>query len=1063
MKRISISLLALVLATILRGQVTSEILGTVTDESGAVIASAKITARAVATGLTYSATSGEAGQFRMPLLPPGKYEVTIEKQGFAKLVLPDVELQLNQRADIPAKLRVSTAAETVTVTGEVPLVNTTNAEVGVNFDSRRIAELPLAPNSNILNAALSVPGVSQLSSGNSGFAAGGVSFSVNGMRTRSNNFMVDGTDSNSPSVGGLLQEINNPDTVGEFRVITNQFAPEYGRAAGSVVNIVTKSGTNQFHGSAFWKHNDNKLNSRSNLDKRVFPRAPWRIENQVAATVGGPVIKNKTFFFGSIMRWTDRQFASGSNITGAPTEAGKALLQPFASTRPALAAVLKYLPAAQTGTGQTIGVNLGGQNLTIPVGTLSGAQPGLLNAWQWMVKGDHRFSDKHSLSTRLLWDDREQISGQSVPPGLTSQSPAKRINANIGVNSTFTASMFNEFRVSFGRFTSASLAADKSALEIPSIEVTQLGLTGFNAANARTAIGLAVNLPQSQALNNYQLANNFSLLRGSHSMKFGIDFRRQDQNQDFNPTTRGRLQYQTLQDVADDIPNVQSINSFLPGVPNWQGYKYYDYFFYVQDEWRLKPNFTLTYGIRYESPGNAVDFLRNINNQVLALNNNNPGFRMDDPPKRDLNNWAPRVGFNWRLPNMGFLTGDNKTVLRGGYSRTYDLIFNNIVLNIFSSFPFTLVTNFPARAANGFTNVQNIATGRVPAALPANPLQVTRTIVNPTYRAPLAEQFSFQIQRELARNWALTAGYVGTKGTALFMSLDGNPTVAGNNANGTIRVNPARGIIRERANASSSSYHSLQLSLEKRLSQNFSLGTHYTWSTFIDDQSEIFNSSVAGEVAVSQDSFNRKAERGRSTYDRPHRWSSNFTYELPYMRDQKGLAGHVLGGWTVSGFLTFQSGSPFSALAGIDPGFRLSGIDSLIGQSIRPNVVGSASGTVESLFANRGAQVNELTPTSVTNYAPNLFRLPTATSPLGNAGRNILRSDGINNLDLAINKSVKLPWESHMFNLRFDFYNLTNSRDFGIPEARINNAGFMNQWNTNGGNRRITGTLRYVF
>lgn len=1042
--------ISFVWALTLSGQTTAEILGTVTDETGAVMAGAKITVRNLQTGIANSTTSGDQGQFRFPLLQPGKYEVSIEKSGFSRLVLPDVEIQLNERANIPAKLKVSATQETVTVTGEVPLVNTTNAEVGVNFDSKRIAELPLAPNSNILNAALSVPGVSQLSSGNSTFAAGGVSFSVNGMRTRSNNFMVDGTDSNSPSVGGLLQEINNPDTVGEFRVITNQFAPEYGRAAGSVVNIVTKSGTNQFHGSVFWKHNDNKLNSRSNLDKRVFPRAPWRIENQVAATIGGPIVKNRTFFFGSLMRWTDREFASGSSIGGAPTEAGKALLRPFTTGRPALAAVLDNLPAAQSGTGQTIPATIGGQALTIPVGTLAGAQPARLDAWQWMAKGDHRFNDKHSLSSRILADDRTQISGQSVPPGLTSLAPTKRMNLNAGLTSTLSSSMFNEFRASFSRFKSETTASDAKALTIPSLEVNQLGLTAFNAASTRTAIGLAVNLPQAQVLNNYQLVNNFSILRGTHNVKMGVDLRRQDQSQDFNPTVRGRLQYQTLQDVIDDVPNVQSINSFLPGVPRWQGYKYYDYFFYVQDEWRLRSNFTLTYGVRYESPGNAVDFLKRINDKVVSLNNNNPDFRMDPVPARDTNNWAPRVGFNWRAMN--------KTVVRGGYSRTYDLIFNNIVLNVFSSFPFTLVTNFPARSANGFQKVQDIATGRVVPAV-ANPLQITRTIVNQSYRAPAAEQFSMQIQRELANNWAATVGYVGTKGTALFTSLDGNPTVPVNNANGTIRVNPARGIIRERANASSSTYHSLQTSLEKRLSKNFSMGTHYTWSTFIDDQSEIFNASTAGEVAVSQDSFNRRAERARSTYDRPHRWSTNFTIESPFLREQKGVAGHILGGWTASGFVTLQSGSPFSPLAGIDPGFRLAGIDSLIGSSIRPNATGTAISGVklESLFAQRGAQATG-------NFAPNLFSLPTAASPLGNAGRNLLRSDGINNVDLAINKSIKLGFaEDHAFNLRFDFYNLTNSRDFGIPEARINNGGFLNQWNTNGGRRRVTFTLRYVF
>ena len=1065
MRRLVNFLFVLAWATSLYAQTTAEILGTVTDESGAVIVSAKITARNTATGIVSTTTSGENGQFRFPLLQPGIYDVTIEKAGFAKLIRTKVEIQLTERANIPAQLRVSTSQEVITVTGEVPLLNTTNAEVGVNFDAQRIRNLPLAPNSNILNAALSVPGVSQLSAGNSGFAAGGVSFSVNGMRTRSNNFVVDGTDSNSPSVGGLLQEINNPDTVGEFRMITNQFAAEYGRAAGSVVSIVTKSGTNSLHGTAYWRHNDNKLNSRSNLDKRIFTKAPWRIENQFAGTFGGPIVKNKTFFFGSILRWTDRQFASGANITGAPTEAGKALLRPFAATRPALGAVLDFLPAAQSGTGQTVSASIAGQNLSIPVGTLAGAQPALLNDWQWMLKGDHRFNDKHSLTSRILVDTRESISGQSVPPGLTSQSPAKRYNANFGVTSTLTASIFNEFRVGFGRFNSATQAADARALSIPSFEVTQLGLTGFNAATSRTALGLALNLPQAQVLNNYQIMNNFSVLRGSHNMKMGIDFRRQEQNQDFNPTIRGRLQYQTLQDVIDDTPNVQTINSFLPGVPRWQGYKYYDYFFFWQDEWRVKPNFTLTYGLRYESPGNAVDFLNKTNEKVLALNNNNPAYKMDRLPARDINNLAPRIGFNWRLPKMGFITGQDKMVVRGGYSRTYDLIFNNIVLNVFSSFPFTVVTNFPARSANGFQKVQDIATGRTLASV-TNPNFITRTIVNPTYRAPIAEQFSFQVQRQLSQTWALTTGWVGTKGTALFMSLDGNPTVPGNNANGTIRVDPTRGIIRERANSSSSVYHSWQTSVEKRLSNNFSLGAHYTWSTFIDDQSEIFNASVAGEVAVSQDSFNRKAERARSTYDRPHRFTANFTWEVPFMREQKGVAGHILGGWTIANFTTFQSGSPFSPLAGVDPGFRLSGIDSLIGSSIRPNAAGTAirGQSVETLFGQRGAQVNVQIPQTVTNFAPNLFSMPSVASPLGSAGRNILRADGIGNLDLAIMKAFKLPYsDSHTINFRGDFFNLTNTRNFGIPEARINNAGFLNQWNTDGGNRRIVFTLRYAF
>jgi hypothetical protein len=1032
----------------LSAQTSSEILGTVTDQTGAVVIGAKVTAKNVATGLTYDTTSGDSGQFRIPLLPPGKYDLLVEKTGFAKYIQQGIELQLNQRADLTVRLQVSSAAETVTVEAAVPLVNTTNAEVGVNFDNKRITELPLAPNRNILNLATQVAGVSQLSNGNSAFTSGGVSFSVNGMRTRSNNFMIDGADSNNASVGGLVQEINNPDLVAEFRLITNQFLPEFGRAAGSVVNIVTKSGTNDFHGTAYWFYNSNAFNSRSNLDKRVFSKAPWRNEHQFAGTFGGPIIKNKTFFFGSLLRWTDRLFASGTAITGAPTEAGRQALASIAAGRPQIRALLDNLPAAQAPSGQAFTVNADGRSISVPYGTLSGAAPNSFEAWQYSGRIDHRFNDKQNLYGRFMIDDRESVSGQAVPPGLTSQSPAKRYAFNVGLTSSLSAGMFNELRLNFQRLNSSTSASDPKAITIPNIEINQLGLTGFNAAASRTAIGLALNLPQSQVTNNYQIADNFSILKGTHSMKFGFDFRRQEQFQDFNPTLRGRLNYETLQDFVDDRAAVQAINVLQPGLPRFQQYRYYDYFFFWQDEWRMHRNFTLTYGIRYETPGNPFAWLEEVNQKVVAANNGNPGYKMDPAPPRDTNNWAPRVGFNWRLPNWGFLTGDGKMVVRGGYSRTYDLIFNNIALNIYSAWPFTQVEQRPANTPGAFQYIDGIRAGTIRPPAPANPMLVTRTIVDSTFRAPSADQFAFNIQRELTPSTALTAGWVATKGTGLFQTLDGNPTIPG--TLGAARANGLRGIIRQRANSASSIYHSFQTSLEKRFSRNFQFAAHYTWSAFIDDASEIFNPSVAGEVAVPQDSYNRRADRGRSTYDRPHRFVLNGLFETPWFRDQQGI-GLLLGGWNIGGFLTFQSGAPFSALAGVDPGRRLAGIDTLVGNAIRPNVNTSlnlSSLSIEELLAAGGRS---------------LFSTVTAANPIGNAGRNILRADGINNFDMVVNKRVRMPFEGHALNFRFEFYNLTNTRDFGIPEARINNPGFANQWNTNGGNRRIVMGARYVF
>ncbi len=1049
-----ISLLFSLLAVHLPAQVTSgEILGQVTDSTGAAVPDARIAVKNLETNATREVSSAADGRFRVPLLSIGSYEVTVQKSGFAVYKQGPIVLRLNQNADLDVKLQVSGVSETITVASDAILINTTNATVGVNFDVKRISELPLAPNRNILNLALSVAGVSQLSSGNSTIASGGVAFSVNGNRLRSNNFMIDGADSNQPSVSGLIQQINNPDTVAEFRLITNQFLPEYGRSSGSVVNIITKSGTNDFHGSLYWFYNGNKLNARSNLDKRIFTRSPWRIEDQFGGTVGGPIRKDKTFFFGSLLRWTDHKFASGTSITGAPTAEGQAALRSIAATRPHVQALLAHLPAAQVPAGQPFTVQADGRSLTVPIGTLSGAAPNKLDDWQWSSRLDHRFNDRHMLGGRFLFDDRTDISGQAVPPGLTSQVPDRRQALTAFFNSALSPHMFNELRASYQRYATQTFAANKNSETIPSIEINQLGLTGFNAAASRTAIGLALNLPQGAYYNNYQLSDTLGVIGGTHAMKFGFDFRRVEQFTEFNPTLRGRLTYTTLQNFVDDIAQVAVINSLQPGLPRVQPYRYYDYFFFVQDEWRLRPNLTLTYGIRYETPGNAVDTLLKLGQPILAANNNSPAYALSPVPKRDTNNWAPRFGFNYRFGQgpglLGLLTGDGRLVMRGGYSRTYDLVFNNILLNVFSAFPFTIVTTRPANAPNSFATIDPLRAGTARPVV-ANPNLVTRTSVASDFRSPVSEQFSFNFQREFSQNWAFTVGWVGTKGTGLFQSVDGNPTLAVNNSGGTLRVDPSRGIIRLRCNCASSIYHSLQTSLEKRLSKNFSMGAHYTWSSFIDDASEIFNPSVAGEVAVSQDSFNRRADRGRSTYDRPHRLAVNGVFELPWHREQKGVVGKTLGGWQIGGFVSVQSGAPFSPIDGSDPAFRLTGIDSLVGNSIRPHLNTTLDLSSMSL------------PQIVAAGGRNLFGRVSVASPLGNAGRNILRADGINNVDFGINKNIQVT-ESNRLQVRAEFYNLFNSRDFGIPQARIDNPGFGLEWNTDGGARRIVLGLRYTF
>lgn len=1056
--------LVLALTSLAFGQsTTADILGAVHDASGAVVADAAVTVRSLETNTTKEIKTGSEGTFRFSLLPTGSYELAVQRTGFAKYVQGPIVLRLNQAAYIDVNLQVSGTVETINVTADALLINTTNAEVSTNFDTKRIAEVPYSPNRNIINLAMNVPGVSQLSTGQSGFAAGGnsgtepastTSFSANGMRVRSNNFMLDGQDVNDPSVTGLAAGINNQDLVAEFRIITNQFNAEYGRAAGSVVNVITKSGSNDWHGSLFWFHNDNKLNARNNQDEQLgvtdnrFESAPFRIENQFGGSFGGRIIRDRTFFFGSLLRWTDRRLGTGSVLRGAPTEEGRRLIQSLAGSQPTIAALLENLPAAPAPNGSTETMTYNGQTAVIPLGTLAGSATQLANTWQTSGRIDHMLTANHMLGGRYNYDDAlTDGTGQATPPGLTSRVPTRRQAGTIWLNSTFSPTFFNELRFGYNRFASVTNASNPAVAErIPALEITSLGLTGFNADATRTGLGLAVNLPQFRRNNTYQIANNTSIVRGGHNIKFGADLRYTDLVSLFLPQIRGSLRYDNLTQLANDVVQSGQVNVPLPGGETLFYARWKDYFFYVQDEWRVTSRLTLNLGLRYESFGDALSRLQQLNNRIVANANNNPAYTFGVWPGGDHNNWAPRFGFNYRLT-------DN-TVLRGGYARTYDYSFLNIGLNIFSAFPFVISNAVPAGSQGGFATLDRLKNTFSVAA----PLALTRTTIASDFRSPYAEQFSMNVQRSIGSNWAATVGWVGTKGTALFQTLDGNPRIPIPGAQATTRQDPTRGVIRLRANAASSIYHSLQTSLEKRHSKGLIMGAHYTWSSYIDNASEVFNPAVSGDVAVSQDSFNRSSERGRSTYDRPHRVTATAVYELPWLREQQGFAGKLLGGWQLNGFVTFQSGAPFTPLAGIDPALRLGGIDGLVGNAVRPFVTTDldlAGMTVSEMRAfNRAAAVN--------NSITSLFGNVTLQNQLGDAGRNILRADGIGNVDFGIIKNVQMT-EDVRFQFRGEFYNLTNSRNFGIPESRINSVNFLNQWGTNGGNRRVQLGLRLVF
>jgi outer membrane receptor protein involved in Fe transport len=1065
-------------------QTTGSISGIVQDEKQAAVPNATVTARNVQTNFTRTAQSNDEGRYNFLNMPVGAYEITVEASNFSKYVQSGITLALNQPAVVDVTLKLGGVSEVVTVTENAALLNTTNAEVGTRFDERRLSELPLSTNRNVYNVALSAPGVSQLQSNQSGFT-NGINYSANGGRLRSNNFLIDGQDNNDFGVGGGAVQLNNPDLIQEVRLVTNQFTAEFGRNSSSVFNAITKSGTNEYHGSGFWFHNDNALNACSNLNKNAgfckepgtpgfqSDKAPFRVENQLGGTIGGPLHlprfgeggpayisgRDRTFFFFSIQRWWDRRLGQGVTVDGVPTAEGRQVLQTFAGNRPQVQALLAFLPAAQTSSGRTRSFTINGVTRQVPLGALTGSSSFLFDDWQTSFRVDHRFNNNHILNARYIYQDQNTSgSGQSTPPGYESSNVSRNQGVNLALNSVLSAHMVNEARAAYLRAASATVASDLRAEAIPSIQITDLGLLGLNAGATRTAIGLAANLPQFSFRNTYQLQDNLSITHGNHGFKFGGDIRRNQLAQLFKPTTRGHLVYSDLNAFVNDIAGVQ-INRNLPGVAQVLHLDWHDFFFYGQDEWKVRPNFTLTFGLRYENPGQPIADLLHENAPVLAAAGNDPRYRVTPIPGRDNDNLEPRLGFNWNPRTstggiLGFITGGDKLVLRGGYTRTHDYAFTNIALNIWSSFPFVAAFN-QTNVANAFATYQT---------LPVNPAVFTRTEVTPDFSSPQYDSFNLEVQRELTRDIVVRVGYVGSKGTGLFESIDGNPVVfrtdrSDSLTNPAVRLDPTRGPVRLRANSGNSIYHSMQASLEKRLTRGFSAGVHFTYSSFIDTMSEIFNNSNS-EIALAQDPYNRSLERGRSSYDRPLRLAGNAVYELPFFREQNGLAGHILGGWQLNAFLNFQSGAPFSPLNGTDLTGTLGGLASAVGIATRPDIVTNADISrlsVEELVRLRSEGDPLFRALQCQNVAAR-----SGCERAGSAGRNILRADGINNLDFGILKNTRIS-ETQKIQLRADFFNATNTRDFGTPNSIVTSPGFLNQWATDGGNRRIVVGVRYVF
>ena len=1127
---------------------TGSIGGVVSDSTGAVIPGAEVTATEVATRIQTKVQTNADGVYNMPRLKPGLYTVTVTKQGFKTQEFQQVTLNIAQDLTLDAALQAGQPSETITVTAAgQELIQREEIQIASTFDSREVQELPTNPVGAGIDAlALLTPGVVP---GFGNVDSNGSTLSVNGNRARANNFTIDGGDNNDLTLGGPAFAVDNADTVSEFQVITNNFSAEYGRNQGAVVNIVTKSGTNQFHGTAGWFHRDNSfLDALDNFQKgpEGLSGPPQFLFNLWEGTIGGPIIKDRLFFFGSFQYVTAPTLSLLSS--GAPTIAPGALGQLAANNpnNPAIQVLAHdsafafsnrtVVPVPGDPTNQTVTIN--GTNYPVLYPQVQIAEP--FNEKEFSVRADFKITDKQSIWFRQFYENADIQNTLATSNGWTGNAPATGKLSTAEYTYQVSNSAVNEFRFVFNRLnalfgggcsgvncipTPTNILSTFSLLTFGGIKVNLPGAPGTGPA--LQSIGPANNLPQGRVVNVYQFADNFSKVVGRHEMKFGADIHRDTNQVPFLPNISGQFKFNRATDLDNNAPFESILAAGQPIIT----YNELDKFFYFQDNWKIKDNLTLNLGVRYENTGQPINTLHNLSvdresNPATAiwLQSLPLSARTFPSIPTDNHEFAPRLGFAW-TPRVGenkllkaIFGAQDKTVISGGYSIAYDPAFYNIMLNISTSSPLVF-NNTTINPATGtamfpvpFTNLSGATLDAFATAHHIiqvntfNPSQFSQTTVAPNFYNPYSQQWSFRWQRELAHNQVIEARYVGTHGVGLFTTENANPFIA-NLVNGFSATAPSgqvfnfpgfgtrftngavpsadgrltdASLVRSRENDGQSIYHALQMRYQARVFNQLSLGVNYTYSKALDNASEIF---AFTESPVGADPFNLKNERGYSGFDRPNAMSVNFLWDVPFFKEQRGILGHVAGGWQFNGIYNLADGQRytpsdefnFGFIGGgyLDPAFdgTFIGIDANRPFTSNPHAPASAV-AIDSVDAaligismpkgvkaapNVFLSMNQIN-TSGTAQVVNLSQVryvvngPGAAqyfgNPFGDATRGSLQGPLFNNVNLGLFKNIRLR-ESTTLQLRLEAFNAFNHPNPGtlnvgtpvIPDTFVEDAG----------------------
>ena len=1029
--------------------VSGDLVGTVADATGAVVPNATVTAVNAATGIRAAASTNASGSYRLANLLPGNYDVSAEAAGFNTSIVKDVPVHLNQTATLNIGVTVGSISTSVEVSAATAVLDTTTAQIQTTYGSKQIADLPTNTiGVGVVNMSLLQAGVA--SAGGIGVGTGP---SVGGQRPRNNNFTVEGVDNNRKDVTGPNAFVPS-ESVAEFTLLQNQFQAEYGHSSGGQFNTIVKSGTNQFHGELYEYVENRNLNAEDQTFKTqgIFTN-PRFDRNHLGGNFGGPIEKNKLFFFSSFEYNPLGQSANAGAPVFAPTSAGYAALAGARGVSQTNLGILQQYAVAPAVTAGAPTLAVGG--VSVPTGIIPLAAPNFTNSYFGVQSIDYNISNKDQLRGRFIYNRSDAINTVADLPAFYTTVPTRSDTLTITEYHTFSPTLTNELRLGYERFNQSNPVGNQT---FPGLDQ----FPNLSFVNLNLQLGPNPNFPQSTTNNVYSGTDNISWVRGNHTLKFGTEFRDYISPQFFTQRSRGDYEYTDaglfLQDITPDFIAQRNI-----GGRTYYGNQLATYS-YAQDTWRMRPNLTLNLGVRYEFTTVPEGEQAQSLNAAASV----PGVLTFKSPRADPFGFAPRVGFAY----TPFKNGN--TVIRGGFSMAYDVFFDNIgVLSVPPQFSNTVdlthANDNPGFLANGGISPAFGLAGSTPAQLRA----ATSTFT-PDQKLPYSINYNLSVEHVFARDYTLSVGYIGTKGVHLITQEQLNrqspvtatqniPTFLSAPSAATLAALPLTlGQLRATgdqvplyANAGFtapitsftpqgySDYNALTVNLKKRLAKGLQYQAAYTWSHLIDNSTaEVASTFLTPRRA--EDFFNLGNEKASSALDRRQRFTLSLLYDVPWFKGSNNwMMKNLVGNWEFAPIYTYESPELFTPQSGVDS--NLNGDSAPDRTIINPaGVSGSASTAVG--LSSTGSVLPNGNPNIVAYVAnnPNARYIQAGLGAYANGGRNTQPGRPIDNVDFSLIKHLTVRERYHI-DLAGQAFNFFNHPQF-IPGGSINNANTVNNF-----------------